>query len=56
MPCLTIQKSSRPVYVTADRPGDYLPLFLKTAAIPGLVRHWYFETPGMDGPKDRPRK
>jgi mono/diheme cytochrome c family protein len=33
------------VYLIAERPSDYLPLLLKMAAIPGLARQWYFESP-----------
>lgn len=44
-----------PVYVTAERPADYLQLFLKTAAIPGLVRNWYFENGGRYGSGSLPK-
>jgi hypothetical protein len=45
-----------PVYVTAERPGDYLRLYVQTATLPGLVRQWYLETPGKAGPGAPPKK
>jgi mono/diheme cytochrome c family protein len=35
-----------PVYVVADRPEDYARVLLRTAAIPGLMKTWYFEQGG----------
>jgi hypothetical protein len=45
-----------PVYVTAERPGDYVQLYVKTATIPGLLGQWYFEMPGLLSPRSEPKK
>jgi len=44
------------VYVITERRGDDVPLLLKMAAIPGLARQWYFESPRRVGSSTRSQK
>jgi hypothetical protein len=44
------------VYVITERRGDDVPLLLKMAAIPGLARQWYFESPRRVGSSGRSQK
>ena len=45
-----------PVYVVADRAEDYARLLLRTAAIPGLMKTWYFEQGGYSLRQESSRK